>query len=236
MKICNNCGQSVNEQANFCVSCGSADFSVTEASTQPSASDGQPDMQAQASVGADASAYQTAEQQAVYNGQSAGQAQPYTYAQPVQAPAEKVKENVIAGIVGAFLFSLIGGLLYFVIYQCGFIAGICGLVIFILAFFGYGLFSKNKSRTSIAGLITSILMTIVMIFLAEYICLSFEIYQTFKTEVDITFFDAVRLTPEFLSEPEISGAVIGDLAIAYIFSFAATIGNIVSIVKARKNG
>ena len=39
-----------------------------------------------------------------------------------------VNENVIAGIVGAFLFSLVGGVMWFVIYNLGFIAGISGLV------------------------------------------------------------------------------------------------------------
>ena len=87
--------------------------------------------------------------------------------------------NIIAGIVGAFLFSLIGGLLYFVVYQIGIIAGICGLVIFVLANFGYGLFAKTKNKASLVALIVSIVSMIVMIFLAEYFCLSFEIFRVF---------------------------------------------------------
>lgn len=211
MKICNHCGQQVDDQSNFCTSCGSNSFAVSETAAQP-----------------------VVQQEAIqsgFNQQPAGQAQPVTYAQPADS-AEKGNGNIIAGVVGAFLFSLIGGLLYFAIYQCGYIAGIVGLVIFVLANFGYNLFSKNKG--SIAGLVVSIIVTVVMIFLAEYFCLSFEIYQTFKTEADITFFDAVRATPDFLSEPEVSKAFLGDLAIAYIFSFIASIGSIINIVKARK--
>ena len=141
--------------------------------------------------------------------------------------------NIIAGIVGAFLFSLIGGLLYFVVYQIGIIAGICGLVIFVLANFGYGLFAKTKNKASLVALIVSIVSMIVMIFLAEYFCLSFEIFQVYK-ELDITIFDAIKATPEFLAEPEISSAVTEDLAFAYIFGFIASIGNIRNIIKARK--
>ena len=48
---------------------------------------------------------------------------------------KKEHENVIAGIVGAFLFALIGGGLYFIIYQFGYIAGICGLVTVVLSTF-----------------------------------------------------------------------------------------------------
>ena len=141
--------------------------------------------------------------------------------------------NIIAGIVGAFLFSLIGGLLYFVVYQIGIIAGICGLVIFVLANFGYGLFAKTKNKASLVALIVSIVSMIVMIFLAEYFCLSFEIFQVYK-ELDITIFDAIKATPEFLAEPEISSAVTEDLTFAYIFGFIASIGNIRNIIKARK--
>lgn len=141
--------------------------------------------------------------------------------------------NILAGAVGAFLFSIIGGALYFVIYQAGIIAGICGLVIFTLANFGYGLFARTKNKASIAGLISSVAATVVMIFLAEYFCISFEIYQAFK-EFEITIFDAIRATPDFLAEAEIRSAFTEDLVFAYIFGLAASISTIVSIVKARK--
>ena len=140
--------------------------------------------------------------------------------------------NILAGAVGAFLFALIGGVLYFVVYQIGFIAGICGLVIFILAYFGYGLFAKS-AKNSIAGLIASIVSMLIVIFAAEYFCLSYEIFQAYK-ELDITFFEAVRATPDFLAEPEVQSAVIEELVIAYALGILASVGNIINIVKARK--
>lgn len=140
--------------------------------------------------------------------------------------------NILAGAVGAFLFALIGGVLYFVVYQIGFIAGICGLVIFILANFGYGLFAKS-AKNSIAGLIASIVSMLIVIFAAEYFCLSYEIFQAYK-ELDITFFEAVRATPDFLAEPEVQSAVIEELVIAYALGILASVGNIINIVKARK--
>ena len=140
--------------------------------------------------------------------------------------------NILAGAVGAFLFALIGGVLYFVVYQIGFIAGICGLVIFILANFGYGLFAKS-AKNSIAGLIASIVSMLIVIFAAEYFCLSYEIFRAYK-ELDITFFEAVRATPDFLAEPEVQSAVIEELVIAYALGILASVGNIINIVKARK--
>ena len=156
--------------------------------------------------------------------------------QAESAPVVDINDNgnIIAGIVGAFLFSLLGGLLYFLIYQLNVIAGICGLAIFVLANFGYGLFAKTKNKASIVALIVSIVMMGITIYLAEYLCLSFEIYQTFKTS-GVTFLDAVDATSEFLAYPELHDAFVEDLVFAYVFGFLASIGNISSIIKARKN-
>ena len=109
---------------------------------------------------------------------------------------------------------------------------VCGLVIFILANFGYGLFAKS-AKNSIAGLIASIVSMLIVIFAAEYFCLSYEIFQAYK-ELDITFFEAVRATPDFLAEPEVQSAVIEELVIAYALGILASVGNIINIVKARK--
>lgn len=208
MKMCNTCGAQVDEQARFCPTCGSAELVET----------------------------MTAAQQAQQLDQ--GQTYPPIFAttyqvQNVENNDEEDNGNILAGVIGAFLFSIIGGLLYFVLYQVGIIAGICGLAIFVLANFGYGLFAQTKNKASIAGLIAAIVATIVMIFLAEYVSLSFEIFQVYKNQ-GITIFDAIRATPEFLAEPEIGNAVAGDLAFAYIFGFIASISNIFNIVKARK--
>lgn len=142
--------------------------------------------------------------------------------------------NILAGIVGAFLLSLFGGIVYFAIYQLNIIAGISGLIIFLLANFGYRLFAKTKNKNSIVALVVAIVMTIVVIFLAEFLCLSFEIYKEFG-DWGITFFDAIEATPDFIAEPEIKSAFIEDLAFAYIFGFLASLSNIVNIVKSRKN-
>lgn len=167
-------------------------------------------------------------------------AQPNLYTQPTPAPTNIPQPanpvpagngNVVAGIVGAFLFSLIGGGLYFIVYQMGYVAGICGLATFVLAAFGYDLFSHSKN--SIIGLIAAAVATVAALFAAEYLSISYEILQVYK-EMGITFFDSVRATPEFMQDEELRRAVIGDLAFAYIFGAVAVIANIASAVKARK--
>ena len=36
--------------------------------------------------------------------------------------------KILPGIIGAFLFSLVGGILWFVLYQIGYVASISGLI------------------------------------------------------------------------------------------------------------
>ena len=144
----------------------------------------------------------------------------------------KQQEKVLAGIVGAFLFSLIGGVLYFFIYQIGFIAGICGLVIVILASFGYQLFSGKKN--SYKAIVVSVILLIVVLFIAEYISLSYAIYDEFKS-IGISFFDAVEATPEFLKDTEVLGAFIKDLLIAYALGAVASFTLIRNKIQESKN-
>lgn len=149
--------------------------------------------------------------------------------------------NIIAGVVGAFLFSLIGGLAYFLIYQLGIIAGISGLIIFVLANFGYNLFAKPSTKNSIVGLVVSIVMTIAVIYLAEYCCVAYALYdefgKAFGSDFTASFFDMFKAVPDFFAESsELKDAFIEDLVFAYVFAAIATAGNVVNIVKARKNG
>ncbi|MCI8589093.1 MAG: hypothetical protein HFE77_00015 [Clostridiales bacterium] len=156
--------------------------------------------------------------------------------QPTVATSRKKKandaspENVIVGVVGAFLFSLIGGALYFGIYQTGFIAGVSGLIIAALSIFGYQLFSGRKN--SMIGAVVSIFMMLVVIFIAEYFCLSFEIYQQFHEYYNITLVDAIRSTPDFLAQKEVLSAVVQDLLFAYVLGFVAAASAIRNAFKA----
>lgn len=144
----------------------------------------------------------------------------------------KPGENVIAGIVGAFLFALVGGLLYFLVYQTGFIAGICGLITVVLSYLGYQLFSGRKGSSK--GVIFSVIMSVIVIAAAEYTCLAYIIYNEFESVYNINFFDAMRVTPAFLKQGEILGEVIRDLLIAYALGAVASFGTIKTNLAAAK--
>ena len=127
------------------------------------------------------------------------------------------KENVIAGIVGALLFALAGGALWFLLYQVGFLAGVSGIVAVVCAIKGYSLFAKKES---LKGVIIAVIAAIFIIVVAWYFCLSMDLYKVSQewyangeTDFALTFAEAVGSAYLFLSDGEILGAYLLDLGI-----------------------
>ncbi len=74
-----------------------------------------------------------------------------------------VKENVLFGIIGAFLFSLAGGIIYVLLSMVGFVAALSGLVGVVCAIKGYEIFSKKISKR---GIIISVAIAGIVLILA----------------------------------------------------------------------
>lgn len=147
---------------------------------------------------------------------------------PPAQPIELAKENVLAGIVGAFLFSLAGGIIWFVLYQIGFLAAISGIVGVVCAIKGYAIFGK---RESVKGIILSTIIAFLVIVIAWYACLSYDVYLAYQDwyangEVDftLTIFESVANAYIFLTEPDIALAYFKDLGIGLIFCVAGAFG------------
>lgn len=78
------------------------------------------------------------------------------------------KENVWLGVLGAFLFSLIGAVIFFILNAIGLIESISGFVTVFAAINGYIIFAKNESTK---GLIISIIISALVIIVCWYLCL-----------------------------------------------------------------
>ncbi len=76
------------------------------------------------------------------------------------------EENVLFGVIGAFLFSLAGGVLYVLLSRIGYIAAISGLVGVVCAIKGYTFFSKSESKR---GIIISVIVAAVVLIIAWYV-------------------------------------------------------------------
>lgn len=148
------------------------------------------------------------------------------------------RENVIAGIAGAFLFSLAGAVVYFLLYLLGVIAALSGLVGVVCAIKGYSIFAKKESTK---GVIIASVIAFLVIVLAWFFCLSYDIYADYKSafeagEIDfmLTFSESVRLAPEILEIPEFAKAYFGDLAIGLLFCLIGSGSYIVAKIKNAK--
>ena len=133
------------------------------------------------------------------------------------------QENTLFGVFGAFLFSLAGGALWFVLYQINFLAALSGFVGVICAVKGYMLFSKSKKESLKCVIIASV-MTAVSLIAAWYLCISYEIYYIYGEwyaagEVDYcyTFLESVQITPYMImANTETFIYYIKDLAIGLL--------------------
>lgn len=149
-----------------------------------------------------------------------------------------LKENVLAGIVGAFLFSLAGGALWFGLYLIGFIAAISGLVGAICAIKGYSVFAKKES---VKGIVISVVISLLVMVIAWYFCLAYDIYTVHQEwfaagEIDYTytFVESVRVAPLFLEEPEIRIAYLKDLGLGILFCIIGGGSYVVNKIKNAK--
>lgn len=109
---------------------------------------------------------------------------------------EDVQENVLFGIVGAFLFSLVGGVMYILLSMIGFIAALSGLVGVVCAIKGYSFFAKKESKR---GIIISVVIAAVVLIIAWYIGFCIDLVAAYEGwyeagEVDYvpTIFEAIR--------------------------------------------
>ena len=74
-------------------------------------------------------------------------------------------------------------------------------------------------KLNITGVIITSIITIIMVYLANHIPLSIDIYSEFKSYYEITFFDALKSVPDFLSEPSIKVEFMKNLLIGYLLTF-----------------
>jgi len=142
------------------------------------------------------------------------------------------KENVIGGIVGAFLGSIIGIVAIVLFSQMGKVAVISGVIMAVCAIKGYELLG---GKLTIKGAVICIIMTLIMTYMGDRIDWAIAIVRELGDVLDIDYFGAFRIVPEMLAEEFIdSTAYWGNLALLYIFTIGGAIPTIISAIKSSK--
>ncbi len=141
---------------------------------------------------------------------------------------KKPRENVALGILGAFLFSLAGSVVYFVLYQFGYLAALSGIVAVVCAMYGYKIFAKGESRK---GVVIAVIMSFIAIILAWYGCLAKDVYDAYAEwyqsgEIDYTvsYTTAFLNAYIFLDDADVARTYFADLAVSLFLSIVGCIG------------
>lgn len=130
------------------------------------------------------------------------------------------KSNPITGLVGAFLGALLGIIVWIVIYKLGYIAGIAGAVIAICAMKGY---AKLGGHLDTKGVLLSVIVFIVGIYLAHNLSWALDIYTESRKEFKVSFFDAYRSIPQFRKlSTELNNMYWRDLVLGYFLSLVSS--------------
>lgn len=140
------------------------------------------------------------------------------------------KANFPKGLLGAFLGSLVGVVLWVVIYQLGYIAGIAGAAMVIFAFRGFKMFGKELT---FAGVICSILISFMMIPFSVYLSWSIDLFSYLGE--GITFSECFGSLIYFmLDNDEIFRGMIGEMVMGYFLYLIAAVSTIVKTIKSSK--
>ncbi len=216
MKTCRYCATQLDDNAIFCYTCGAKAEDAAPVYRQQPVYQQQP-------------AYQ---QQPVYQQQPAFDLD--SYAPSSSNPAPINNGNIPLGILGAILFSLAGVLAYCLLYQVGIIAGVAGVVIYLLAYKGYGVLSGAKKAYSPVGIAVSAVTMLVMIFVSEMLSVRITAMVALIEE-GMSFDAASSMVSEVISHPDSQSAITEDLSFAYIFGIISVVANIINVRRERKN-
>ena len=148
------------------------------------------------------------------------------------------EENVGAGVFGAFLLALIGGLVYVCLYWINIFPPIAGILIVVLAIVGFRLFGKQPSLKSV---FISLAVSIVVLLIATYFTLAIDAYYAYadwyangETESQISMAQSVLYGYQFLAEPSLLFYYLKQIGLSLLFCIAGTILFIVDGVKLYK--
>lgn len=149
-------------------------------------------------------------------------------AQQNQTKMQK-QEQVLPGIVGAFIGSLIGAVVIVIVGQLGYVAAVSGLVMAICTLKGYEMLGKKLGTP---GVIISCVLMLLMIFLAYQADWSITAAQFYETD----FFTAFRAMMDLIKEGYVdSGDYFGGLAQVYLFVVIGAVPTIIAMAKGAKH-
>ena len=150
----------------------------------------------------------------------------YCQSNEVKKQAEKQKrENIIGGVTGAFIGTLLGSVCIILLGQIGYVASISGLVMSVCALKGYELLGGKLTKK---GIVASSVLIIAMVYLSHRVDYAITIANYFNVDV-ITSFHSI---PDLLAEAIIdSTSYYTNLGMVYVFTLIGAVPTISNTLK-----
>lgn len=148
-----------------------------------------------------------------------------TYSSEIQEEENKKNENIIAGIVGALLGSLIGVISIVIVGQLGYVASICGLIMAVCTLKGYEFLGRRFSNI---GIFISSIIILIMIYIGCQLDWAISIMSYY--EVDI--FTAFRAVIDGYID---MSAFKGNLMLLYLFAIIGAVPTILKAIRSQKH-
>ncbi len=135
--------------------------------------------------------------------------------------------NLLGGLVGAALGALIGAALYVLVYQIGFIAGICGFVMAVLAMKFY---EKLGGCLDLKGVIVSIAVVLVAVFFANRLAWAVSAYRELR-HLKWDFFDCYNQLDYIIETTELQSSYVSDLTVGYLLTAVGCVRSFITAIK-----
>ena len=130
------------------------------------------------------------------------------------------RNHMFLGLVGAVFGAALGGVLWIIIGEFGFIAGLAGYLMMIFSIRGYKLLAGTLDKK---GQILSLIIAFVMIFAVN--CLSYALAYLkgyYNSEYSLAnIIASIKAIPDILRMDEVTGSFVKDLLVGYALSIWA---------------
>ena len=128
------------------------------------------------------------------------------------------EENIAAGIIGAFLGSILGLASIVLIGKMGYISWFSGVIMGFCTMKGYELLAGKVTKK---GIVFSVLLMLIMAYFGDRLLWAWEAAKAIR---GIGFEEAFKILPELVKEGYIDSAdYLGNLFMLYVFTFGGAI-------------
>ena len=136
----------------------------------------------------------------------------------------KKEENVVKGIIGAFLGSIIGAGAIVALGQAGYVAVISGILMAACTIFGY---SKLAGGLSKKGIVISVVIMVIMTYIGMRTCVTISLCNGLNKYGNPDFFKVFEKVPELMRlDSKLEAEYIKDLILVFVFTGIGVFGMI----------